>query len=329
MSKEPAVRFSIASSSPPYARQGAELPSLTLNNFHTFSTRVKKLPPDANVSAAAHTNLYQFKERVSFGCAQCRRDKIMSDSVAVNLHQRSILCTACFTRLIRPRTYRPNRVVPFPSLLSWLDYQPLKATEVPTDILSRAAEAVVPSGDRMAAPQAHLVGEAASRLHSLPAIAMKVSSTSVSADQQPSSVDQERHPCVRTWGSCLHGAICHFRNAPSDLCLAYLMGLCTGDDSCHLLHQPIYNLPSQVPHPEAPRGAGDLEDETSPWHRWVAERMKSTNKAEWQLWHNGPLGSIFEEFAPAVLSEDANEEGDGEVALDVLDILSALQSIPG
>lgn len=225
---------------------------LTINNFASFRARVKKLPPDANVKAALHTQLYQFAERVCFGCVKCRRDNVESDCVAVDLKNRIMLCTPCFTRIIRPRTYAPSRVVPFPSLLSWLNYKPAHVMEMSEDALERPAEAVAPSGQRMAAPML-TGGDRATALGKLPAIAMSVAAgrgrggagrgrggaaSGATLDdalaQGAAGTSGGTHPCLRVWGVCQHGETCLFRNAPADLCLAYLMGLCRGP------HTPVH-----------------------------------------------------------------------------------------
>ncbi|KAG5493850.1 hypothetical protein JKF63_01682 [Porcisia hertigi] len=221
---------------------------LTINNFASFRARIKKLPPDANVKAALHTQLYQFPERVCFGCVKCRRDNVESDSVAIDLKNRIMLCTACFTRIIRPRTYTPSRVVPFPSLLSWLNYKPSHVMEMSDDVLERPAEAVAPSGERMAAPML-ASGDRATNLGKLPAIAMSIAAggrgrggDAAGGRRGGATMDEAlaqggagtttgTHPCLRVWGVCQHGETCLFRNAPGDLCLAYLMGLCRGRNS--------------------------------------------------------------------------------------------------
>lgn len=370
-------------------------PRLTINNFATFHARVKKLPPDANIKAAMNTKLWQFPEQVIFGCAKCRRDKIQSDSVAIDQRNKIILCTSCFTRIVRPRTYKPSRVVPFPSLLSWLNYKPSKVMDVSEDVMARPAEAVAPSGNRMALPML-ASGDRPTSLEKLPAIGMRIvpsnTTSSVTGASTANSGDalglgthggaaDNKHPCLRIWGVCQHGETCLFRNAPADLCLAYLMGLCRGDHSdgnkgrgneeeekkkmtpntggtserrrgrhCHLLHQKIYDLPhSSDPRPEA-RYVGEIEGEEeldddaeeSPWIRWIARRRKSPNSAEWQLWNNGALKTIFDVYVPAVerpakekprkVQEEqqkpqSNEEDHSEVKLNLRDIMSALKGI--
>lgn len=330
MSREPRsnIGTSFISSPAPYRSSGPK--RLTLNNFENFPYRVKKLPPDANVSAAPNTKLYQFTEKMCFGCVKCRKDNIHSDTIAVDLRQRIILCTMCFTRIIRPRTYRPNRVVPFPSLLSWLDYKPSQVTTVDEDIMNRTAEAVLPSGDRVAAPQLTASADASSRLNSLPAIAVHIApSHGNSSGLNTRQAEQaDKHPCCRVWGVCQYGPTCLFREAPVDLCLGFLMGVCDGGANCRLLHQRIFDLPPTHSRPETSRTQYDFEDEESEWSRWVNERKKSANSAEWQLWNNGPLERILDDFVPAVQVERQNEEENKPVVnLNISDILSALHSI--
>ncbi|CCW60546.1 unnamed protein product [Phytomonas sp. EM1] len=342
---------------------GSHLSRLTINNFATFHARQKKLPPDANSKAAVNTKLWQFPERVCFSCVKCRRDNIQSDSVAVDLVNGIILCTACFTRIIRPRTYRPSRVVPFPSLLSWLNYKPSKVMEVSEDVLNRPAEAVVPSGDRIAVPTLS-GGDQPFNINKLPVIAMNTvptSSTGSKASKVGSSgtssglvhttsslENAERHPCLRLWGSCQHGGTCLFRNAPFDLCLAYLMGLCRGEEEpngvpsgnenttkCPFLHQTIYDLPNKMNPPPMLRHENDLDDEESVWAQWVRRRKNSLNSAEWQLWNNGPLEGLFDLYAPVTVQEKATggdrdkgyENSGAEIKLNFSDIMAALSEI--
>lgn len=262
---QPSHAYTATSSSAPYTKNVTALtstaghggssssgsptgpPRLTINNVTSFRPRVKKLPPDANTKAAVSTQLYQFPEQVCFGCVKCKRDNIKSDCLAIDLKNRIMLCTACFTRIIRPRTYTPSRVVPFPSLLSWLNYKPATVMEVAEDVLERPAEVVAPSGERMAAPTL-TGGDRATNLGKLPAIAMRVApagagrgrrggTTAAAATTMDDALAlgsvaaagaHATHPCLRVWGVCQHGETCLFRNAPGDLCLAYLMGLCRG-----------------------------------------------------------------------------------------------------
>ncbi|CCW67588.1 unnamed protein product [Phytomonas sp. Hart1] len=342
---------------------GSHLPRLTINNFATFHARQKKLPPDANTKAAVNTKLWQFPERVCFSCVKCRRDNIHSDSVAVDLVNGIILCTACFTRIIRPRTYRPSRVVPFPSLLSWLNYKPSKVMDVSEDVLSRPAEAVAPSGDRMAVPTLS-GGDQSFNINKLPAIAMNTvptssitskvskvgaSGTSSGPVHTSSAVERaEKHPCLRIWGNCQHGGTCLFRNAPFDLCLAYLMGLCRVEEEpngapsrdengtkCPFLHQMIYDLPNKMNPPPMLRHKNDLEDEDSAWAQWVRCRKNSRNSAEWQLWNNGPIEGLLDMYTPVAAQEkesgvDKDEESERsttEIKLNFSDIMFALREI--
>lgn len=342
----------------PSAAPGNSAPRLSIHNFSSFRARAKKLPPDANVKAALYTKLYQFSERVCFGCVKCRRDYVLSDSVAVDLKNRIMLCTACFTRIIRPRTYTPSRVVPFPSLLSWLNYQPSAAMEMSDDVMERPAEAVAPSGERVSTP--HLSGgDRATQLDKLPAIAMRiVRGAGAGPATTPPSLGglhaagqttggASIHPCIRVWGVCLHGETCLFRNAPADLCLAYLMGLCRGNDRrneeqasgkagngghhkrdrCRLLHQKVYDLPNEADPAPLERFDGDLDDEESDWARWIDHQRRSPNSAAWQLWHNGPMGQLLATYAPvkrkpaAAVATSAVAEGDANEEEGVKDVM--------
>ncbi|ORC93496.1 putative RNA-binding protein [Trypanosoma theileri] len=333
---------------------------LTFNNFATFNPREKKLPPDANTQAALNTKLWQLPERASFYCNKCRRDNIISDSLGVDAVHHVMLCTRCFTRIIRPRTYRPSRVVPFPSLLSWLNYKPLKVMEMTDDVVSRPAEAVAPSGERIAVPTLG-GGDRPTRLQNLPAIAMNTVPSSRggagSANRGPSALNRhhqqqpqqqphqqqqqqlqedETHPCRRVWGSCVHGETCLFRGAPYDLCICFLMGLCSGDDTkCRLLHQRVFDLPSAADPMPAQRGPGDLDDPQSEWSKWMAKKMNSPNSAEWQLWNNGPVIDLINVYAPVTLSEKTTDDaasssgggGRAAIKLNFADISAALRGL--
>lgn len=352
---------------------------LTINNYTTFNARAKRLPPDANTAAAVNTKLWQFPEPVLFACAKCRRDNVQSDGIAIDPRNKIVLCAPCFTRIIRPRTYKPGRAVPFPSLLSWLNYKPSTVMEVSEDVIARPAEAVAPSGNRMALPTL-ANGDRPMGLDKLPAIAMNVVPTRNNSNHHGAGVGA-KHPCLRVWGSCQHGETCLFRNAPTDLCLAFLMGLCRGDHRgktssnninvdtkqqqqrvaapvcnrrpvCNLLHQHIYDLPSEAePAPEL-RYVGDLGEEDGPddneeeeerkedgsggggavmsnkrlWMRWVDRRRKSPNSAEWQLWNNGALQLVFDVYVPAmarpvvvpvvVAASEGNSGGHGDASAE-------------
>lgn len=367
-------------------------PRLTIHNFAIFNARAKKLPPDANIKAALHTKLWQFPERVCFACAKCRRDNVQSDSVAIDPQSRVILCTACFTRIIRPRIYRPSRVVPFPSLLSWLNYKPAQAMNVDEDVMERPAEAVAPSGQRMAVPLM-AGGDRPTQLHRLPANAMNVvphtgggagshyanrgrggggsnfvahrngaggvggrsanmnahhnnmANPNHSGKSGGATMDmngERRHPCIRVWGRCVHGETCLFRNAPFDLCLAYLMGICRPHDSrqqqqqqtkaplntqamrqggryggrggrgrgpCRLLHQNIYDLPPVNDPVPLVRHASHMVDDDSIWARWIQRQRGSPNSAAWQLWNNGPCEGLLNAFVPLTPETQSKEGG--------------------
>lgn len=323
------------------AAAAALIPRLTFTNLSSLEHRRKPLPPDAESSRAIHTSLYQFRQMVRFGCAKCRRENVESDSVAIDTTSRIMLCTPCFARIVRPRSYRPTRVVPFPSLLSWLEYRPAEAQGVAEDVLERPGEAVAPSGDRIADP----LLEGGSRplpVSRLPANATMVVPTRGAATATAAAVGNgggdgdDTHPCLRVWRVCEHGSTCFFRNAPYRLCLAHLMGLCDGGGGCTLLHEPVYDLPPTggLTRPSALR-RGDVEDEEGEWARWIADKKRSANRAEWQLWNNGPVGELIEHYVPheeeetvkAEAEAEAEPEKDEEVKLNVNDIMSALRGI--
>ncbi|KAG8340790.1 hypothetical protein ERJ75_001426800 [Trypanosoma vivax] len=307
---------------------------LTFNNFATFNAREKKLPLDANDKSAPNTKLWQLPERVFFYCNKCRRDNIISDSIAIDSVHQIMLCVRCFTRIIRPRSYHPSRIVPFPSLLSWLNYVPSKVMEVSEDIASRPAEVVAPSADRVATP-ALTGGSRPTPIQSLPPSAMNMvpsprSTTGQTGRDHQATIQQEntKHPCYRVWKSCVHGEMCMFRGAPYDLCICFLMGLCSGDEKCQLLHQHVFDLPNTA-HPMPPqRREGDLEDPHSEWGKWVARKRNSPNSAEWQLWHNGPVSDLINVYAPVtVASEEKQNRGKSSVKLNFADISAALKGL--
>ncbi|RNF01822.1 putative RNA-binding protein [Trypanosoma rangeli] len=315
---------------------------LTFNNFDTFNSREKKLPPDANAEVAPNTKLWQLQERASFYCNKCRRDNIISDTIAVDAVHQLMLCTRCFIRIIRPRSYRPSRVVPFPSLLSWLNYKPSKVMEMSEDISSRPAEAVAPSGERIANPTLG-GGDRPAHIQNLPAIAMNTVPSArggvVTGGKGSRSAQRqdESHPCIRVWGSCVHGETCMFCRAPYDLCIAFLMGLCPGDEEkCHLLHQKVFSLPNAADPMPLQRRAEDVDDAESEWGKWIARRKNSPNSAEWQLWHNGPVLNFLNVYAPVAPEEDREKEeedkekqssGKSAIKLNFADISAALQSL--
>ncbi|KEG13316.1 putative RNA-binding protein [Trypanosoma grayi] len=311
---------------------------LTFNNFATFNAREKKFPPDANAQAALKTKLWQLSERASFYCNKCRRDNIISDSIAVDTVHQVMLCTRCFTRIIRPRSYRPSRVVPFPSLLSWLSYKPSKVMEMSDDISSRPAEAVAPSGERTAAPMLG-GGDRPTHIQNLPAIAMNTVPSArggaVLPGRGPEAAaaaqwKEETHPCCRVWGTCLHGETCLFRGAPYDLCICFLMGLCPGNaEKCRLLHQHVFDLPNTAEPMPTVRHAGSLDDPQSAWGKWISKKKNSPNSAEWQLWNNGPVLDLLNVYAPVTLSEEEERQNSAKAAvkLNFADISAALRGL--
>jgi len=330
---------------------------ITPHNFSSFEKREKALPPDACVEKAPRTKLWQFPGRVIFFCSKCRKDGISAESLAYDPSHQLMICVKCFERIIRPKKFRPSRVVPFPSLLSWLNYKPATVmTEVSSDVSARPAEAAAPSGNRVATDT--LGGGGAADLKALPASASmltrvaasstvsKQTTTQGQGSSQYSSTDSALHPCLRVWGSCAHGPLCEFREAPRNLCIAHLMGLCAkkssvtegateGDaNSCPLIHQFVFDLPraSTVALPTS-RIAGEERSPVSELFHWIDARKKSKNRAEWQLFNNGPLEVLLNEFVPCMelpsvpdaLSELPNTDEVDALPLNVADITSALE----
>ena len=304
---------------------------LLMSTLDSFDKRVKPLPPDANVTAAPHVCLYQLEEHVYFACSKCRKDGISSDCVAVDTVHKIIMCTRCAARILRPKQFRPSRVVPFPSLLSWLNHKPAQAmSTVPDEIGLRAAEAVAPTGHRVAT---EMLGGGPMDLKALPATPMNTGTAiSLSGQQQRQGGGiNGKHPCLRVWGRCAHGETCLFKQAPEELCIAYLMGLCDGGPSCSLLHQNVYDLPPQdaAGKPSSWR-VQDLQDPSSPIMLWMDKCGRSANRAEWQLWHNGSvLQHLLGTFFPPEV-EKASDPAEGleaPIALNIRDISSALDFI--
>ncbi|CUG90361.1 Hypothetical protein, putative [Bodo saltans] len=322
---------------------------VTAYNIATFEKRVKDLPPEASLEKAPRAKFYQFPDRVVFYCSKCRKDGISSDTLAFDPAHGIFMCVRCFERVVRPRTFKPSRVVPFPSLLSWLNYKPAPVmTTVSDDVMARPAEAAAPSGARAAT---EMLGGRNMDIKALPATPMNVTvhGSSSGADVLHSNggaEDATKHPCIRLWGRCAHGETCFFRSAPRELCLAYLMGLCPGAmkspsaneeetasasplKSCTHHHQTIEGLPAGEPVPR-PRNRGDLENPDSTIARWVAKKRNSSNRVEWQLFHNGPLLDLMNEYVPEVVPEVAAPEeaaaqsAAAPVALNKSDIASAL-----
>lgn len=331
-------------------KRGEELSRrVTAYNIATFEKRTKELPPDACLEKAPRAIFYQFPDRVTFYCSKCRKDGISSDSLAFDAAHGIFMCTRCFERVVRPRKYRPSRVVPFPSLLSWLNYKPATVmTSVSEDILARPAEAAAPSGARAATEM--LGGARQTDIRALPATPSSITVLGGgSASSELALAEREditTHPCVRVWGRCAHGETCFFKNAPRDLCIAFLMGLCPGSvavseepdtagadpsaaphPSCSLHHQRIEGLPAGDVVPR-PRMAGDLENTESELSRWVSKKRNSANRVEWQLFHNGPLLELLNVFVPEVAVPPAAtkevEETPVAMTLNKSDIASAL-----
>lgn len=314
---------------------------VTAYNIASFEKRVKELPPDATLDKAPRAKFFQFPDRVVFYCSKCRKDGISSDTLAFDPAHGIFMCVRCFERVVRPRQYKPSRVVPFPSLLSWLNYKPAPVmTSVSEDVLARPAEAAAPSGARAAT---EMLGGRNMDIKALPATPMNVTilgSSTLSASA--SMEDASTHPCIRVWGRCAHGETCYFRNAPRELCIEHLMGICCGSSetttdesapsrgaSCTLHHQSIEGLPAgeEVPRP---RARGDLENADSLIARWVAKKRHSANRVEWQLFHNGPLLELMNRHVPEVApppaapAEDEARDAAPAVTLNKSDIASAL-----
>jgi hypothetical protein len=276
------------------------------HTLELIKKREKVLPPDAN-SKATSCKLYQLEEPVVFGCAGCGKDGIVFDSLAADTQRNVILCVRCFTKLVRPRQFRPSRLVPFPSLLSWLKYEPPTVSRTPTDVTMRAAEAVAPSGRRLAEG-----GLRPTDLSSLPANAM--SSTVAEDDVGVRELLADRrqtHPCERVWGTCKHGPVCYFKSAPRDLCIEYLMGIATEEQAAIdglSVEKGVFDLPQvedPIPLPDDVRTLTEsqLSDPASPINEWRRRRKKSANRAEWQLFNNGPVELVLRQCV-AVADDD-------------------------
>lgn len=310
---------------------------ITAYNFSTFEKREKRLPPDACTDKAPRAKLFQFPDRVVFYCAKCRMDGISADSLAFDAAQNLMICVRCFERIVRPKKYRPSRVVPFPSLLSWLNHVPASVMkDVSSDVLDRPAEAAAPSGRRVAT---EMLGGGSTDIKALPATPALLTTVGGSAGSSgaPSALQKalaadgaDTHPCLRLWGGCVHGETCLFRNAPRDLCLAYLMGLHpAADPDCQLVHQNVFGLPRPETAPRL-RRPGDLETPNSDIGKWIELKKRSSAKAEWQLFHNGPLMQLLEQFIPmeAPMVVD-NAQSEPKLQLNFADISSALKFLGG
>lgn len=296
---------------------------LTVHNLHSFEKREKRLPVDACTTKAPHIKLYHFPDRVLFLCNRCRKDGITSDTCAVDSVNQIILCSRCVTRVIRPREYTPSRVVPFPSLLSWLNYKPSTVmTSVPTDVTARPAEAVAPTGHRVATG---MLGGGYSDLRALPSTPM-AASAEVPSSSTTSSLSTT-HPCERVWGTCTHGVMCYFRNAPRSLCIAHLMGLCDGNtETCNLVHQRVLDLPVE-PSTRPPRvQEGSPPAESAAFRQWMREQQQSPNKALWQLWNNGSTTALLNAFVPVEVVQKKTIAATS-MAFNLHDITAALQFV--
>lgn len=279
--------------------------------------RVKPLPPDANVSAIPpNTKFYQLENTfVLFSCSTCRKSNIRSDLLAINVDNNQFTCSRCFTKLIRPKNFVPTRLVPFPSLLSWLNYHKpnvLSATQngAKGGLSARPAEAVVPTGDRLATGLA-VNGFSSNDVRALPSSAM-VHEISASDTYGQAALHELRlqHPCYRLWGDgkCVHGSLCMFSKAPYKQAIEYLMGIAT-EQQCldaGLIVDDVFDLPNKVdpfpslstvpPLPPSGASSSDINDPSTVLGAWIARRSKTLNQAEWQLFHNGPLATIVDRY---------------------------------
>ena len=274
------------------------------HSLELLNKKEKALPPDANTKATS-CKLYQLEEPVVFGCAGCGKDGIVFDSLAADTTRNVILCVRCFTKLVRPRQFRPSRLVPFPSLLSWLRYDAPKVSRTPTDVTMRAAEAVAPSGRRLAEG-----GLQPTDLSSLPANAMSSTVAESDAGARELLADMQTHPCERVWGkgSCKHPE-CYFKRAPRNLCIEYLMGIATEEQAAidGLSIEKVLDLPqTKDPIPLQAGGTlteSQLSDPTSAINEWRRRRKKSDNRIEWELFNNGPVEQVLRQCV-AVVDDD-------------------------
>jgi hypothetical protein len=241
------------------------MPYVTAQNFHTaVESRVKPLPPGADATKSPAT-LYQLREHVEFRCTTCRRDRIRDDAIAVDAHSGRLTCQRCFARIVRPRAFKPTRLVPFPSLLSWLNFGASNAANAASsgaattgadggaggNGLQRMAEAVIPSDARMRGPgldgsgangpvgllpATPLAGMQNAAVAAAVAVAhasrLASASTggagaqSASAAAAVATLQGRQHPCESVFGhKCAHGATCYLLRAPATLDLEFLMGL--------------------------------------------------------------------------------------------------------
>lgn len=329
-----------ASAAPHAARDDRDYPYIDAHTLHRMPRRVKPLPPDRNDAAVGALQLLQFEEHVQFRCGRCKKDRIIADCLAADPQTGATQCVRCFTRLIRPKQFRPSRVVPFPSLLSWLNYRPqdVMAANGDEDVTQRAADIVAPSGHRVATESVvvpNLMAITESAMNPAGSLLEKRSRDLLRAagvDVAPRA--GATHPCLRVWGSCAHGdAMCMFVNAPGNLCVAFLMGLCAHGDECPLLHQRVLDLPDSIGSdlPPPPRFANAEHPSAHLFKDWVARRQNSRNGAEWQLYNNGPLDGLFNQYLPAPIADEqvaapqaAQPETSAPVKLSLAAITGAL-----
>lgn len=286
------------------APSAAGIPYVTARTVTARTHRRKPLPLDAN-AATTSARLLQLDEHVEFRCSKCRRDKIRDDALAVDEAAGIVMCVRCFSRIIKPKGFRPTRMIPFPSLLSWLNHKgPDVRTEVDNDVTKRSATAALPSGHRVAvqaitAPNAtclpitpmNIIGGgdfdwSAKVENHYTAVADAAAATHAATVAR--AVEVGTHPCLRVFGVCPHGALCFFAKAPINLSLTWLMGLPALDSA--EVKEPIFDLPCIDARP--PRG-----DEAA-FEAWVEARRRSKNQAEWQMWNNPAVDSLLDRLVP-------------------------------
>eukprot|EP00758_Cryptobia_borreli_P009228 Tbor_TRINITY_DN5459_c0_g4::TRINITY_DN5459_c0_g4_i2::g.24561::m.24561 len=306
---------------------------VTAKSIDTLAKRKKVLPPDAN-SNATNCKLYQLEEHVLFHCAKCGKDGVKSDCLAVESDRNLLMCVRCFSKLVRPKQFKPTRLVPFPSLLSWLSYQPPTVmTSTPTDLSMRAADAVVPSGRRVATGTSEMTD-----IRALPSSGMVHSiGKDDAAGQKVLRERAELHPCIRLWGECFHGALCYYKDAPKPVAIEYLMGICTAEQAKTqgLIVEKAFDLPqTSDPIRAIVVESRDFSNKDSSIMQWLSRRKQSHNKAEWQLFNNGGnLEELIRQFVyvrevPVGPSETGGFEEDvAETAMDGNDLGDALDAL--
>ena len=288
---------------------------ISTRNFGSVKKRLKSLPLDAN-AAATKAKLYQLDEHCEFRCCKCRKDRIYDDIVAYE-DGAGCICVPCFSKIVKPKNFRPTRMIPFPTLLSWLNYQPPPVeTTVSEDVAEQSVAAVLPSGHRV--EQTMLTGgPVQTDVRMLPATPLNpfgdvmepgargILSTSnvFSAGILSGSSEAQPAPCAvcaSVFGRCSHGpGICIFSNAPIETCLLFFMGLCNngelpdGTRCGKVFHDPLFGLPDRSAGPCPSRDEGEGFDE------WIQLKKKSLNTAEWQLWDQEGAIAAVERCTPA------------------------------